>query len=375
MPHLVPPTKRRSPTTRAVSFLAAAIGAAAIVGIAFAAEPRAEEVVFRSGELSLAGTLTWPEASGPVPAVVLIAGSGPQNRDSELAGIPGYRPFVELAARLAEHGVAVLRFDERGVGASEGDNATADSADLAADVEAALDHLRGREGVDPNRVGLLGHSEGGMIAAMIAARDPGVAFVIALAPPVADALEGLVLQERRMLEAAGAPPEVVEAQVAMTRTSLELTLAEDWVALEDLLQETVRTQLAAMPEAQRAGLGDPDVVRESLVAQTMVQFRNWMHSFLAHDAQADWQRVDVPALVVFGGRDTQVDEAMHRAALEDVVEDGQVTVAVLPDANHLFQNAVTGSPSEYAQLAPELAPDLLSTVIEWVEVHVLDRAN
>lgn len=356
--------------TTALAILLTAIGGAAV-----AAAPTSEEVSFESGDLTLVGTLTLPAGEGPFPAIVTIAGSGPQNRDSEILGVPGYRPFAQLAAGLTEQGVAVLRFDERGVGASEGDNQVATSADLAGDVEAAVDFLRARDDVDPVRIGLLGHSEGGMIAAMIAARDPDIGFVIALAPPVADALEGLVLQERSLLEAAGAPAEIVAEQVAMTRRSLELTRAEDWSALEALLRDTVERQLAAMPEAQRAELGDPALVAE-VVAQTMVLFRGWMHYFLSHDAQADWRRVAVPALVVFGGRDVQVDAAFHRAALEDAVSaaatDADVTIALLPDANHLFQRATTGGVAEYAQLAPELSNGLLEAVEDWVRVNVLE---
>lgn len=356
--------------TTALAILMTAIG-----GAGLAAEPTSEEVTFSSSDLTLVGTLTLPAGEGAFPALVTIAGSGPQNRDSEILGVPGYRPFAQLAPLLAEQGVAVLRFDERGVGASEGDNAVATSADLAGDVEAAAAFLRGRGDIDPDRIGLLGHSEGGMIAAMIAARDPGIAFVIALAPPVADPLEGLVRQERRLLETAGAPAEVVEGQVAMTRTSLELTLAEDWTALEALLRETVTQQLAAMPEERRAELGDMAGLTESLVAQTMVQFRGWMRYFLSHDAQADWRRVAVPALVVFGGRDTQVDLVQHRSALEEAVEGDEVTIVVLPDVNHLFQEATTGSAAEYAELSPELAPSLLETVSDWLEVRVLNGAD
>lgn len=335
-----------------------------------AADPRAEEVAFHSGDLRLAGTLTLPEGAGPHPALVTIAGSGPQERDSALPGIEGYRPFADLAEHLAELGVAVLRYDERGVGASDGDNATATSGDLAEDVEAAIRHLQSRDDIDPLWIGLLGHSEGGMIAPMVAARHPGVAFVIALAPPVAEPLEGLVTQERRLYEAEGVPSDVVDAQVAVTRQVLELTRDAEWDALEALLRDTVREQLAALPEEQRAAFGDPEATVEALVQQTLIQHRGWIRFFLTYDVRPAWAALRVPALVVFAGRDVQVDEPMHRSALEEVAHADLVAVRTLPDANHLFQRAERGGVSEYAELPPYLMPGLYDVLDAWLERHV-----
>ncbi|MDZ7800927.1 MAG: alpha/beta hydrolase [Trueperaceae bacterium] len=214
-------------------------------------------------------------------------------------------------------------------------------------------------------MGLLGHSEGGMLAAMVASRDPGVAFVIALAPPVAEPMEGLLLQERRMLETAGLPAPLVEERVAMTREVLALTLAQDWLPLERLIRATVREQLQALPEAQRAAFGDPDQATERLVAQTMTQQRGWMHFFLTHDARGDWARLHAPALVLFGGRDVQVDLELHRDALSSL-DRPNVEIVTVAGANHLFQEADTGSVLEYAELAPELTPEVLRSVSAWL---------
>ena len=329
-----------------------------------------EDVTFSSGGLVLAGTLTLPAGSGPHPVVVAISGSGPQTRAGEVPGVPGYGLFADLAPFLAERGVAVLRYDDRGVGDSEGDNATATSGDLAGDTEAAVRYLQSRSEVDPLWIGLLGHSEGGMIAPMIAARHPGIAFVIALAPPVAEALEGLVRQERLMLETEGLPQELVEAQVAMTREALELTRAGAWDALDSLLRATIARQLAALPEEQRAAFGDLEEATEVLMAQTMTQYRGWMHYFLSHDSQADWERMRVPALAVFGGRDVQVDPIFHRRALEEVADARLVAIETLPEANHLFQDATTGGVTEYPDLPPQPTPRLLETLDGWLRANV-----
>lgn len=346
------------------------VALAAVLGIALGQNGlRAEEVSFENGDLTLTGTLTLPETSPPYAAIVTISGSGPQNRDGEIPGIDGYAPFADLAAHLGELGVAVLRYDDRGVGASEGDHATATSADFATDVEAAVAYLQGRPDIDRDQIGLLGHSEGGMVAPMVAARNEAVAFVIAMAPPVAEPLEGLVRQEERMLAAAGMPPDAAEIQVEQTRRALELTRAGDFAALEELIRGMVETQLAALPEEQRAQFGDTETAVEMLVAQTMTQYRGWMHWFLNHDPQADWAAVRVPALAVFAELDVQVDLEQHLTALESV-GNPQVDIAVIPEANHLFQRTTSGSVTEYGTLAPELTPALYESLTTWIEGRI-----
>lgn len=368
---------RRRRWSTSVRLLAAVAITTTLVALPHVRAQRATEgpaqhaVTFLSGDLEIAGTLTVPAGSGPHPAVITISGSGPQNRDGEIAGIDGYRPFAEIAERLAETGVAVLRYDDRGVAASDGDHATATSGDLALDAEAAVRFLQMRPEIDPLWIGLLGHSEGGLIAPYVAARHPGVAFLVALAPPVADALEGLVTQERRMLESAGLPPEVVERQVAQTRTVLELTVAESWEELERFLGEMVRAQLAELPEEQRESFGDLEVAAEGLVAQTMVQYRGWMRWFLGHDAARDWARLRVPALAVFGGQDVQVDLEQHRGAMRAAADLELVTIATVPEANHLFLRAQTGSVTEYGSLEPTLMPELFELLEPWLEEHVV----
>ncbi len=321
---------------------------------------RRQEVTFDRGDLSLAGTLTLPAGEGPHPGVVLIHGTGPHTRAQDMHG---FEMLTAIAERLAQDGVASLRYDKRGVGASTGDYDAANSADLAEDAEAAMRYLMGHEAIDAARVGLLGHSEGGMIAPMIAARDHDVAFVISMAGPAAPPLEGLMRQHEKSLQAAGAPQPIVEREMAQLRTILELTLAEDWDALEALFREVIGEQLASMTEAQREGLGGI----ETLIDQVMPQYRVWYRYFLQHDTAADWQRVTAPVLVLFGGLDSLTDVDEHRPALETALDGhDDVTVLVFPTANHLFQDAVTGSELEYATLAPEYAPGVLDAVSDWV---------
>ena len=171
-----------------------------------AAEPEInEEVTFTNGEVTLAGTLTLPSSSGRHPAVFLVSGSGPQDRDGAIGAIPGYRPFAAIAKHLATHGIAALRYDDRGVGESSGDYGAATESDFVDDARAALGFLLGRGDIDANRVGIVGRSEGTMIAAIIAAADPRPAFVISLAGPAVKGDELLLRQAERVAQAEGRP--------------------------------------------------------------------------------------------------------------------------------------------------------------------------
>ncbi|HEY6104320.1 MAG TPA: alpha/beta fold hydrolase [bacterium] len=314
---------------------------------------------------TLAGTLTLPATSDQVPAVVLISGSGPQDRDEAIPGVPGYRPFAVIADHLGRRGVAVLRYDDRGTAKSTGNHATATSADLASDAEAAWRFLRARREIAWARVGLMGHSEGGLIAAMVAARNPQVAFVVSMAGPGVPGYDLLLKQNERVLRAMGLPPEVVERGVAEARANLELIRTEQWDRLRAVILETGGRQLAALPEQERAKL--PPL--ERLAEEQMMFLRTWMRFFVKYDPGPDWARVHVPVLALFGVLDVQVDLWQNRAGMVAALGrggTGDVTVAVFPRANHLFQEATTGSVTEYAKLPPAFVPGFLDTISGWI---------
>lgn len=335
---------------------------------------REVEVTFSHRGITLAGTLSLPAGPGPHPAVVLITGSGPQNRDEEIEGIPGYAPFRWIAEYLSTWGIAVLRYDDRGVGASGGDFASATTADFADDAEAAFDHLGGWSGVDRTRVGLLGHSEGAVVAVMLAARRPEVAFVVSLAGIAVTGYETIVRQVELILLAAGLSPAEAAAASAQQREVLDLVVARDWGTLETLVVEIKRAQIAALPREQQQALGDPDVFAQAIAAQELAALRSdWYRDLLVHNPAEDWARVRVPVLAVFGGRDVQVDAEQNKAALQAALAGAgnrDVTVVVLPDANHLFQRAVTGGLDEYAVLPMEFHPRLLPAISDWLAARV-----
>lgn len=329
-----------------------------------------EEVTFESDGFTLAGNLNLPSGEGPHPAIILISGSGPQDRDGAHPAFPGYQPFVWLAEHLSERGVAVLRFDERGVGASEGEHEAASSADFADDNLAALRYLQGREDIDPAQIGLLGHSEGGLIAAMVAAQTPDVAFLVSMAGTAVPGFEVLVVQLERILQASEVSDEELAAAVSQQRTLLELARDQDWEALEPFVYDILLAQFQELPEEQREALGDVEAVAQE---RTMMQLEavqsDWFQLFLNHDPAQDYQQIAVPVLALFGALDTQVDVEQNRPALEAALAEAgndDVTVVVFEQANHLFQEAITGSPDEYLTLEMSFLPGFLETISEWI---------
>jgi pimeloyl-ACP methyl ester carboxylesterase len=331
-----------------------------------------EEVSFPGGAagVTLAGTLTVPDSPGPHPVVVLFSGSGASNRDEAIPEITALAPFAVIADALSRAGIAVLRYDDRGVGASTGDFDSAAIADLTADAEAAVDFAASVADIDPERIGLLGHSEGGLFAASIGAHDPRVAFVVGMAAP---ALRGLdILVEQNVVQARGAGYDEAEAErLRAGATKLYAAILEgDFEGAEalnrGLLGEAWDTQT---PEVQ-ATLGDRDAYVDSAVEAAMpVLTGDWYGSFLASDPVADWEQITIPVLALFGGKDTQVLTVDHEPALRDAFTragNESAEIVVLPDANHLFQAADTGLFSEYGTLAPEFTSDFLPTLVEWV---------
>jgi pimeloyl-ACP methyl ester carboxylesterase len=306
--------------------------------------------------VQLAGTLTMPSGAGPFPAVVLIAGSGRQTRDEV---VDAHQIFLVLADRLARRGLAVLRYDKRGVGDSSGDYRAATSADFASDTEAALTWLRGRREIDARRIGLIGHSEGAEIAPMVAARDRRVAFIVMLAAPGVPGRMLLAEQTRLIDESAGEPVAEGDREYAINRRVYDaIAAAADPAAAESVARALMNAASPAPP---------PEAVEETAKLARSA----WMRFFLSYDPAPTLARVRAPILVLNGSKDLQVPPAIDlppiRAAL---AHRSGVDIIEMPGLNHLFQHAVTGSPAEYAQIQETLSPELLDTLTDWVGKQV-----
>ena len=364
--------RRKGQRSRQLSlflFTALAILASSPAGQA-ARDTIAEEVTFTNGDLTLSGTLTLPSAGGPHPAVFLIGGSGPQDRDGAMRAIPGYRPFALIAEHLTRNGFAVLRYDERGVGKSTGNYGAATEQEFIKDAEAALQYLLSRRDIAAKRVGVLGHSEGAMIAAIVAGKNPHVAFVISLGGGAVDGRSLLLRQTERQAEATGMSKEQVARVVQEQGRIFDLVLAKKWEELRSAVEETTRSRLKALPKERTATLDDLNSVASSKAAASVRVFQHPRYQFLLrHNFGEDWAKVSVPVLALFGELDVQCDASQNKVALKQALARGRnddVTIVVIPAANHLFVKAETGSMSEYATLPKEFAPEVLESISNWL---------
>jgi uncharacterized protein len=329
---------------------------------------RAEDVTFTNGAVTLAGTLTIPDGPGPFPAVVMITGSGPQNRDEELFG---FKPFRVIADHLTRRGIAVLRYDDRGVGGSSGSLATSTTADVAGDALAGVTFLSARSEIAAGGIGLFGHSEGAVAAAIAASRSPNVAFIVMMAGTAVRGDQVLRRQASDVARLLGASDAQVAAIVAAHHKLTDAVIA---AAAPDVLAADVRAlslaQIAAQPQAVRDQLGDVNAYVDRTLPAVVRQMQSpWMKYFLTLDPATVIVQVKCPILALFGGLDTQVPPDLNRAPLEAAAARGHVrlTVKLYPQANHLFIKAVTGSVTEYPTLEKVFVPGLLDDVTTWID--------
>lgn len=330
---------------------------------------REEEVrVAVKAGVSLGGTLTLPGGDKPErgwPAVVLVTGSGPQNRDEELMG---HRPFAVLADRLARKGIVVLRYDDRGVGMSTGTFAGATTKDFAEDGAAAVKWLRGRAEVREGGVGILGHSEGGLVGPMVAAGDDRTAFVVMLAGPGVRGRELMGVQYEKSMLAMGIPEAVVKRQAVAQGKALDSAMAGDEAAAQEamvdlILMQSGQLELEKVPAEARAK------VATSAWPQVANLMSPWMRGFLLMDPREALRRVKCPVLAVNGTLDTQVDAGQNLPEVEKALREGgnaDVTVRTFEGLNHLFQAAKTGSVSEYAMIEETMNEEVMEVVAEWI---------
>ena len=312
---------------------------------------------------TLAGTITVPDGPGPHPAVILITGSGAQDRDETILG---HKPFLVLADHLTRRGVAVLRVDDRGVGGSSGSIATSTSQDFAGDVRAGLAFLKDHPDVDDTRLGLIGHSEGGLIAPLVAAGEPDVAFVVLLAGTGLPGREILQLQLRLIQEGMGRSPANVDRQVEAQRHLIARLEA-------DAPTEDIEDAVRALMRIQLAGVNFGDDEDRLISAQSAASMATpWFRSFLRTDPREALRRVTCPVLALNGSLDLQVPADVNLRAIEQALRAGgnsDVTVTTMEGLNHLFQTATTGLPTEYAAIEETFAPHALHLVSDWIRDH------
>lgn len=333
--------------------------------------PYASEAVAyinKAGGVSLAGTLTTPTGAGPFPAVILISGSGAQDRDESLFE---HKPFMVIADDLTRKGVAVLRVDDRGVGGSSGSISTSTSEDFAGDVLAGVAFLRSRPEIDKSKIGLIGHSEGGIIAPMVAAKSDEVAFIVLLAGTGLPGDEILKLQARLILKASGLDGEVLDRRLETQARLIDIAMNErDETAAASKMREVIETMKKSLPEKEAKEIGNLDKVIDGQLKSLRSA---WFRYFLSYDPRPTLAKVRCPLLAVVGEMDLQVPPKENLGEIARVLKEAgnsKASVKELAGLNHLFQTCQTGAPAEYAQIEETISPSALEVVANWIAGQV-----
>jgi pimeloyl-ACP methyl ester carboxylesterase len=328
-----------------------------------------EEVIYNNpkADIRLAGTLTLPRSGGLHPAVLLITGSGPQDRDETIAG---HKPFLVIADYLTRRGLAVLRVDDRGVGGSTGKFAGATTEDFAGDARAGIDFLKRRKEIEPTRIGLIGHSEGALIAPLLASRWDDIAFIVMLAGPGIPGEELLLEQQYLIHRAIGMPEDMAETSRRVERLILDVLIQEkDEAAAKRRIHEGIRKLSAGLAPDQKKA---EDAVIIEVEQQMKLLTRSRFLAFLTYDPRPVLEKVRIPVLAMGGELDLQVPPKQSLLAIGAALEVGRnpdYEIRQLPHLNHLFQTATTGSPMEYSKIEETVAPAALQLIGEWIRRH------
>jgi hypothetical protein len=318
--------------------------------------------------IQLAGTLTLPKKEGLFPAVILISGSGQQNRDSEILG---HKPFLVIADYLTRNGIAVLRYDDRGVGESKGNPALSTSADFANDARAAIQYLRSRKEINTQNIGIIGHSEGGMIAPMLGAHDKNIAFIVLLAGPGVAGDLLLVNQNYEIGKLRGLTEEQLQEAKTTNQTIYNIVKAEvDLAAIKEKLTAHFLVSINKMPEEERTMQKEID---ETLQREVDAIASPWLRYFISYNPTENLKKVKCPVLVLNGDKDVQVTAQINTAGIANALKNGgnkKVKVQIFPGLNHLFQKCITCKIEEYSTLSQTFSPDVLQTMSEWIQQQV-----
>jgi len=309
--------------------------------------------------VTLAGTITKPKGKGPFPAVVLVSGSGPQNRDSEVFD---HKPFLVLSDYLTRQGIAVLRYDDRGVAQSTGRFDTATSADFADDAEAAFEFLRNYEGVNPNKTGVLGHSEGGMIAPIVAARNKKVSFVVSIAGPGIPIVDLLLTQIKDIALVSGASEEDIKEHLLFSHNYFTfLTQTSNYMIAKEQSDSVLHAFLLKCPDCSE------DMIEGF---KRVIEMTNnpWFHYFIKFIPEHYWKKVSCPVLAINGSLDVQVSANQNIEAIKNSIVNtsSQSKTRVYEGLNHMMQKATTGAVHEYSQIEETYNIVVLNDIATWI---------
>jgi alpha-beta hydrolase superfamily lysophospholipase len=324
-----------------------------------------EDVTFTNDKfnIKLAGTLTIPSGKEPFKAVIMITGSGAQNRNEELMG---HKPFLVIADYLSRNGIAVLRYDDRGVGGSKGNSSEATSEDLATDAEAAFNYLKNDPKINQKKIGFIGHSEGGLIAPIVASSHNDVGFIISLAGPGVTGQQIIIRQSQDISRLSGVKEneikettEINKKLYAVLRKEKDNKKAE--VKILALYKEILEKKKTSKEDLEKA----VNRLKMTFGANTYT----WFRYFIMTDPSIFWKKVECPVLALNGEKDLQVSAKENLPAIEKAVRSAgnkSIKTVKLPELNHLFQHCKTGLPAEYSSIEETFSPDALKIMADWI---------
>ncbi|HEX8563074.1 MAG TPA: alpha/beta hydrolase [Flavobacterium sp.] len=326
----------------------------------------AEEVSFTNlkENFNLAGTLTLPDKTGKHPVVILISGSGQQDRDGELLG---HKMFLVLADHLTRNGIAVLRYDDRGAGKSGGNPQMSTSADFADDAAAAIEFLKTHKNINTQKMGLIGHSEGGIIAPMLASSRNDVAFVVLMAAPGVTGDKLLLLQN----ELVGKAFEMPEADLSKIRgfNTTFYNLIRN-ITDDNQLKHQLTTEMLKVMQKNPDRLPPGTTIEQAAETQVSQLMLPWTKFFIRYDPAVALQNTKCPVMAINGSTDVQVASKQNLPAIAEALRSGgneNVTIQEFPGVNHLFQESATGSPADYKDIEQTISPLVLSEITNWIK--------
>lgn len=325
-----------------------------------------EEVVFKNekANIVLAGTLSLPSKDGNFPVVVLITGSGPQTRDEEVVG---HKPFYVIADYFTKNGIAVLRYDDRGFGKSTGVFKNSTSYDFATDVESAVSYLRTRKEINVTKIGLVGHSEGGLIAPMVAVNDSNINFIVLMAGTGIRGDKLLLLQQQLIAKSMGTNKNEIKKNEAIIGKAYSIIVQNtDNDKVKQDLTDYAKEVYKEFSPTEKQNVGSEEEFIKNQVAQLMDP---WMLYLLRYDPAATLEKVKCPVLAINGEKDLQVPSKINLTTIQQALQKGgnkNVTIKEFAGMNHLFQDTKTGAPSEYIQNEQTISQSVLDMMLEWI---------
>lgn len=327
-----------------------------------------QEVTFfnKKNGVTLAGTLSLPNGKGPFAAVVLVTGSGQQNRDEE---IMGHKPFLVISDFLVRNGIAVLRYDDRGAGKSTGDFTNATTFDFAEDADAAIAFLKKHASINPKKIGIAGHSEGGSISVIEANRNKDVAFIVSLAGPTIQGSEILIMQNSFLLKDRKVDEKIIQQNEELLRKVYGVIIKENDT-------EKVKTDIAALYKGMQASTpssADQQKIDDAINRQVSGLTSPWTLGFIRYNPQDDIEKVKQPMLFLIGEKDVQVPAEPNVAALRSIIKNKgkrNISIRVIPNSNHLFQQCKTCNLSEYSSIEETFSPLALQIMCDWIKSKI-----